>query len=277
VVLASDVEVLVFALIRALLPWSGPTIVLQGFIYTSRNHQLINRLRWFYYSFVLARCDCVICHSQIEISRYRVLFPRCAAKFAFVTWAAHVEGYEQAIADDPHDSGFHVLAAGRSGRDYKTLAAAVAGTGIEVTVICDSLAGLGGVSEDAQFRIRRDCYGQDYLAELRRSDVVVVPLAVDNISAGQMVMIQAMAYGRPLIVTDTPTVREYLNDGVEGLLVPRADPPKLAAALMRLRNDPALRQLLGAGGRAAYLARFSQRALLQGVVDAVAQARSPRL
>ncbi len=272
VVLGSDVEVLVFALLRSLLPWRGPCIALLGFIYTAWTSPLINRLRALYYRFVLARCDCIICHSRLEITRYRRLFPRSAARFVFVRWGGNVHGHDQPAPPDPEPHRFRVLAAGRSGRDYPTLVQAIRGTHLDVTIICDTSEGLGGITERQNVRILRSCYGDNYLAELRRSDVVVLPLAVDDISVGQMVMIQAMAFGKPLVVTRTPTVEDYITEGVEGFMVARGEPQALRETLLRLQNDPDLCSRLGEAGRAAYLARFSQSVVMRATLDAIAGA-----
>lgn len=71
---------------------------------------------------------------------------------------------------------------------------------------------------------------------------------------------QAMAAGRPVVTADTPAAREELEDGRTALLVPPGDPDALAAALVRLAGDRALRARMGAAARAAYLERGAPRA-----------------
>jgi glycosyltransferase involved in cell wall biosynthesis len=264
----SDVEVLVLALLRLFLPGRRPAIALIGFIFTERSGAAVNRLRQLYYGFVLARCRCIICHSRLEAARYAALFPRAAKNFVFVPWGGTVTGSD-AISAAPMGGAFRLLAAGRSGRDYPTLAAAIDGTGIETTVICDNVESLGAIAATDTLHILRHCYDNEYLAQLAAASAVVVPLAVDNISAGQMVLIQAMAMGRPVVATNTPSITDYITDGVEGLLVPRGDSAALRGALLRLRHDPALVARLGKAGRRAYLQRFSEAAYLRQIIAAV--------
>ena len=45
-------------------------------------------------------------------------------------------------------------------------------------------------------------------------------------------------------------MREIMRDGVDGLLVPRQDPARLAAAFRTLASDDALRARMGAAARA---------------------------
>ena len=74
-------------------------------------------------------------------------------------------------------------------------------------------------------------------------------------------ILEAMAAGLPVVATDVGGVRELVADGETGLLVPAGDPARLAEALRRLLEDPALRRRLGAAGHARARERFDLRAL----------------
>lgn len=75
------------------------------------------------------------------------------------------------------------------------------------------------------------------------ADVVVLPSRWEGMALAPL---EAMACGRPVVVTDVSGARESLPPGHEDLaLVPPEDPPALAAALSRLLADPALRDELG--------------------------------
>jgi glycosyltransferase involved in cell wall biosynthesis len=63
------------------------------------------------------------------------------------------------------------------------------------------------------------------------------------------VLLEAMAWGRPVIATPVAGIRGLLVDGVNGLLVPPGDDAALAEALGRLERDPALAARLGASAR----------------------------
>jgi glycosyltransferase involved in cell wall biosynthesis len=72
-----------------------------------------------------------------------------------------------------------------------------------------------------------------------------------------LAVLEAMRAGLPVIASDVGGVREAVEDGVTGLLVPRGDEAALRAALTRLLADAALRRAMGAAGRRAYEARFT--------------------
>jgi glycosyltransferase involved in cell wall biosynthesis len=63
------------------------------------------------------------------------------------------------------------------------------------------------------------------------------------------VVLEAMACGIPVVVTDVGGVSEAVTDGVEGFVVPPRDPDRLAQALVRLAGDPSMRARMGAAGR----------------------------
>ena len=63
-----------------------------------------------------------------------------------------------------------------------------------------------------------------------------------------IVLLEATSLGRPIIATNCDHgPRELIKDGESGLLVPVADPVRLASAILRLINDEKLRSDLSAG------------------------------
>ncbi|HYF93310.1 MAG TPA: glycosyltransferase family 4 protein [Symbiobacteriaceae bacterium] len=64
-----------------------------------------------------------------------------------------------------------------------------------------------------------------------------------------LVVVEAMAAGRPVVATRVGGVPEVVVDGVTGLLVPPEDPGALAGAVRRLLSDPDLAARMGEAGR----------------------------
>jgi glycosyltransferase involved in cell wall biosynthesis len=64
------------------------------------------------------------------------------------------------------------------------------------------------------------------------------------------------AVGLPLVTTATPGCEDVVEHGVNGLLVPPRDVDALAAAILRLVEDRALRERFGAAARERVRERF---------------------
>jgi glycosyltransferase involved in cell wall biosynthesis len=274
VALSSHFEVVIFGLARLLLSReSRPSIVLLGFIYTSRPSPLARHLRELYFGLVFRLADTIICHSAVELHEYGKTFPAAKHKFRYLPYGLYVSGeenhrFDSAAATAPREPAY-VLAAGRSGRDYATLVKAVEGTGIPTHIVCDREAALASIDLPPHVTVLARCYGKEYLQELENAAVVVVPLLVDDISAGQMVLIQAMAYRKPIIVTRTATIQEYVQHGRECLLVERSDPVGLQQAIRELLADRELAARLANSARQAYEQRYCMRAYVTNVVSAI--------
>lgn len=83
-------------------------------------------------------------------------------------------------------------------------------------------------------------------------DVFVVPRTADRVCrlVTPLKPFEAMAAARPVVASDLPPLREIVEDGATGLLVPAGDPEALAAVLQSLAADAARRVELGRAARA---------------------------
>ncbi len=81
------------------------------------------------------------------------------------------------------------------------------------------------------------------------SDVFVLPSRFEGLPIS---LVEAMAVGKPSVVTDVGGVREVVTDDAEALVVPAKDPSALAAGVVSLLTDPPLRaRLASAAARRA--------------------------
>lgn len=93
----------------------------------------------------------------------------------------------------------------------------------------------------------------------RRATMLVLPCvrtADGDVDGIPNVLVEAMAFGIPVVSSDLPAVRELITDGVDGLLVPEGDVKRLADAVRRLLDEPQLRRRLGAEARHTVAERF---------------------
>ena len=95
--------------------------------------------------------------------------------------------------------------------------------------------------------------GSDTIELMAAFDVFVLPSVVEGMSNA---LLEAMAVGRPVVVTDVGGNPEVAVDGETGLVVPPADPHQLAASILKLLEAPELAAEMGAAGRRRVLEHY---------------------
>jgi glycosyltransferase involved in cell wall biosynthesis len=91
----------------------------------------------------------------------------------------------------------------------------------------------------------------EYMADF---DVVVLPSILEGFG---IVLLEAMAMGKPVVASRVGGIPEAVEDSVTGILVPPANSRKLAEALVVLLENSTLRQSMGEAGRARVETLFS--------------------
>ena len=127
-------------------------------------------------------------------------------------------------------------------------------------------------------RVRFPGWARDVPSELGAYDALVMPARTEG---WPLTIGEAMLAALPVVATRVGSVAEAVRDGETGLLVPKDDAAALAAALRRLRDDPALRERLGSRGRAVAAAGMTAPRMAEqwlGLWEQLCAApRNPRL
>jgi glycosyltransferase involved in cell wall biosynthesis len=90
---------------------------------------------------------------------------------------------------------------------------------------------------------------------LRGADLLLLTSVSEGIP---LTLIEGMASGLPVVATRVGGVGEVVDEGRTGLLAPSGDDAALAALILRLAGDPALRARMGRLGRERASALFSE-------------------
>jgi rhamnosyl/mannosyltransferase len=109
---------------------------------------------------------------------------------------------------------------------------------------------------------------EDTLAYYAAADVFCLASTVRAEAFG-VVLLEAMAMGKPLVTTDIPgSGVPWINmNGVTGLTTPVGDARALAAALDGLLHDRALAQRMGAAARQRFLQHFTAPTMVERTLD----------
>jgi glycosyltransferase involved in cell wall biosynthesis len=87
------------------------------------------------------------------------------------------------------------------------------------------------------------------------ADILALPSS--QVESFGLVLIEAMACGKPVVASSLPGVRSVVTDGKDGLLVQPGSVADLAEKVQRLLHDPSLRQEMGERGRAKVEAAYA--------------------
>jgi glycosyltransferase involved in cell wall biosynthesis len=173
-------------------------------------------------------------------------------------------GVEIPASPGPPDEPPHVLYAGRLSEEKGVLELLEATVGLERVVVGDGP--LRPRVPDAVGFVPPDELGPYY----ERAALVCVPSRREGYG---VVAREAMAWGRPVVATAVGGLRDAVEDGVTGLLVPQRDPAALRSALERVLGDAGLRAELGANARRRAEEDYSWVAATDSLLAAYADAR----
>jgi len=99
-------------------------------------------------------------------------------------------------------------------------------------------------------------------------DLLIVPSQYEGFG---LTAAEAMAAGLPVIASDVDGLREVVDDGNSGLLVPFGDVEKMSSALLALLSNPERARSMGKNGKLRIEKLFSVAIFHNAIVDAYAQ------
>lgn len=140
------------------------------------------------------------------------------------------------------------------------------------TVIAARAYALRGLRLPAEAAVSDLLAAKEYVTALAQAQAVVVPLKQVNHAAGLSLVLDAMALGRPVICSDIPAVRDYIADGVTGVLAPPGDAAALRDAIAAVAGDRAYAEALGRAARARYEEQFTFAAFARRVYGVLERA-----
>lgn len=105
--------------------------------------------------------------------------------------------------------------------------------------------------------------GREAIADF---DVFVLPSVLEG---HPLALLEAMSYGKPVVVSDIPGHRETVTDRVHGRVVRPRDPVAIASAVIELVRSPPLREAWGDAGAERVRQEFSEDRMVRALVSVV--------
>ena len=130
-----------------------------------------------------------------------------------------------------------VFCGGEAMRDWNTLfKAAKLLPGVQFIAVARKINFDAFLEVPANVTMYYDCDFDFFYQQLRESSIVAMPLTT-TAPAGLTVMIRAALLSKPIIITSTPSTKDYVENNTNGILIGKGDEKMLASEIIRLLAD----------------------------------------
>lgn len=201
--------------------------------------------------------DWVIYHTKSQLEYYEKCHPWLVPKSDYVTFGTDVEYF---TAGDNEETKDYILCAGYHQRDWDTLLKAyklsnqklklylLGNTDIKLEEGLENVKLIGGVNVEK------------FKELIRGAAFCVLPLENLNFSFGQMTLLQQMAMGKAVIVSDVPSVRAYLKDGAN-IKYESGSATELCEKLNDMMDNPQMAKDIGKQASNLVRSRFDEKTM----------------
>jgi glycosyltransferase involved in cell wall biosynthesis len=222
-----------FALLQRLLPWGRkPHVMIDCNWYESASAPK----RWAKRKRLQMTAPAVtkyVVWASHELSDYSRAFGLPPEKLEYVPFHTTLHDYEYEVRDDGY-----LFAGGNYDRDYPTLVEAVRGLSVPTWIATTRPEQLAGVSIPDHVRVEGTSVS-GFRQAMAAARIVVVPMQPGLLhSGGQQTCLNAMLLGKPTIAVGEKWARDFITDGVDGLIVDYSDVSGLREAIQWVLDHP---------------------------------------
>jgi glycosyltransferase involved in cell wall biosynthesis len=234
IISASANQAVTYSLLSIFNRQKNPLHILEE-LYLQEPVKFKQKIRPFIYSLFLRKVDYIRSSSTKEIDNFSKLLKLDKEKFWFLPYPSPVLDPGIVTANEEY-----ILSAGKQYRDYSTLVRAVSGTGYKLIIVSDRNS-MKDVETCDEATVFYDIGKDEYLNLLMNSKFVVVPLNNDFCSCGQIAILEAMSYGKPVISAAVVGSIDYIKNGRSGLLYEKGNSTDLREKIILLSKNKELR------------------------------------
>lgn len=201
-------------------------------------------------------------------------------RIGVVPFGVDTEYYDAATMREPGGGSGLIAVGGDRRRDYSTLVEAVRIADVPLTLVCYP-RNIAGLDRPPHIKVLFGISHDEYRRLLHSADLVVTPTVAPAYPSGQSVVLEAMSMGKATLTTDSSAMRDYITDGVNGVLVPPRAPAVMAELIRALLTDGNHRHSIGLAAAETVRERFGLEQMWKCVsklmtVACTSQSGSPR-
>ncbi len=240
IVLGSSRSNTFYALIQTFLPFGRKPCIMIDCLWYRSHTRLKALLKRIMMRLADKSIDIYVVWASREIRDYSKEFGLNPDKFVFVPYHTTLDNYDLKATDE----GF-LFSGGNFARDYPTLINAVRGLDCQLLIASTRPELFEGISIPQNVTVKGFSH-EEYLNKMASCSINIVPLQPGLLhSGGQQTFLNSMYLGKPTIVNDPEGASDYIDNGVDGVLVEPGDAEGLRKAIISLLSDKALAAKIG--------------------------------
>lgn len=242
-------------------------LIIMSVVYKDKQGRMLQRLYRKFYEYAIQSqyIDAIVCATTSDIEKYSRLFNISQEKLPYIRWGIkdHSKDYQCSSSGEKY-----IFSAGKSNRDWKFVFEAIGQSKYKAVVV--------GADAEYENQNRFDNIkalpkipDTEYYDALAKSYCVFLSIKEATVAAGQITLLQAMQFGKPLIVTQSDGLsKDYVIHGENGLIIEK-NKEAVQKALELLYTDEVLYRKLSDNARKTYEAIFSSYHMGVGVGEVV--------
>lgn len=206
----------------------------------------------------------LVCHSSSEKRYYSEEFGKLAAqKFEFIPIGEGTSLFKEINqATEPF-----YFSGGTSNRDYATLIEAFRNLNDKLIIACRS-QDVEGIAIPVNVEVRFDAYSDDFLLYQRQAKALIISIKDPNVSAGQLVLLNAMRAGKLSVVTSGNCTDDYAEDSFS-IKVNAQSAEEIRQAVLFINQHPEKVKEMEAAALAKYKESYSLERYGENVAELV--------
>lgn len=228
-------------------------LVIMSVVYKDKRGRLLQRLYRKFYEYAIQSqyINAIVCATTSDVEKYSSIFNIPREKLPYIRWGVkdHSRNYQCT-----NNGERYIFSAGKSNRDWKFVFETL-GQSKYNTVVVGAESNYKNCFDN--MKVLSKISDTEYYDVLAKSYCVFLSLKEATVAAGQITLIQAMQFGKPIIVTRAEGLtNDYVVHGENGLIVEK-DKSAVLKAVELLYTDEMLYRKLSLNARKTYETDFS--------------------
>lgn len=206
--------------------------------------------------------DGVIYHTAMQEEYYKKCHPWLLQKSRYIAFGTDSDffvGEKTQKAEIKRTGKSYILSIGYNKRDWDTLIKAYEklDTEVELHLLGDD----SWKNDNPKIKVIPPVSVVEMKQMIEECLFGILPLKWFNYSFGQMTLMQQMALGKAVIVSEVPSLKDYVRDGIDALVYPPEDVDALAERMKVLLEDENLRERIGKEASRTIKERINEKSM----------------